>query len=1246
MTVSIGPRIGVEGVKQFRQAFIEITNEAKRFDAEMKRITATFSTNDSAMTRNRKIREQLTKQIEHQKGVVKVASDTYEEAVKAETRAAENYEKAQERAQKKVAELTDEKKKLERQVNKEFDAYIKQETHIELLQKDYDKAAENVAFYSDKLGKSHPYVVQLTKALDDQGKELDEEKAKLKQQETAVNSAAKAVRENEAEQRKANKTVEDASNTLYRASSRVDKYGTDVENAKIKLAEYEEQLRQVPSSLETVGKYMTDFGSTVEGIGDKLSTYITAPLTALGTYGVKNASNLADGMAKVYTIATETQEPMAEMKQGLIDLSDATGFALDDLTEAAYQSVSASVDAGKAVEFLGDATKLARAGFTSTTKSVDLLTTIINAYGYEVEDAAQISDVLLKTQNDGKTIIDELADSMGIVVPTAAAYHVSLEQLSAAYATMTKQGVKTSRATTFINALFTELENSSKDVAKILQAETGRSFAQLMDDGWSLGQVLQVLYENVDQDSEAFANLFKNVRSGRAANALMADDLGILNDEIERMGDATGQTDYALQMLETPSLKARRALNKLKNSTVDLGETLIDQFYPVFEKLTDVVTDFRDWIKNLSDEEKKNIVRTGELIALAGPLLKYGGKVITGVGKTIGLFSKLSKATEGATSAGKAFTAIIDAEGLGFGALAQATGIAVGAYVALGAAAKFSYDTYRESIVSANSLNDAQKELVQSATELNTSTREMSDASKEEAENISKNADNARTLVERYNGLVEQTGLATESQQAMADVYLGQLASALGMEKDQIKALIDENGFLKDSIYEVIDAKKANAILSTYDDDYANAVKSRIEAQKEVRRLTKQQSEEEEALAKATENLTYWQNKANEESKTGLGISDATQKALDAAVIAHSAANTAYEETTTGLNNANEALLRINTTITNYEGLQAAVMTGSAEEIALAIDKITTEFISAKDGSKEALEQQVKDTRSAWLDIKREYEKGTAGITKEQVQQLERLAIAAQKELDNYGNIVTTSISDTDRKVLQDMYNHYKPLKDASARNKEAMMSGIDGFKKEAPKSVEAGGTGMVNTLHAKIEPVKTETTNIKNAALAGLDKEGLRTEMEATGKYATEGFVKGLKSVPVEPPAKDIGKRAVDALNGRVQVSSPSKVTEETGKFFSEGFAIGIQKETSLVRQASEKMAQSAVDSSWMMNHYTPTGLGYTAGGMTSNTRNITAPISVNVNVNGNVDDVDQLAEVIADRINSQIIRQNEVFA
>lgn len=102
----------------------------------------------------------------------------------------------------------------------------------------------------------------------------------------------------------------------------------------------------------------------------------------------------------------------------------------------------------------------------------------------------------------------------------------------------------------------------------------------------------------------------------------------------------------------------------------------------------------------------------------------------------------------------------------------------------------------------------------------------------------------------------------------------------------------------------------------------------------------------------------------------------------------------------------------------------------------------------------------------------------------------------------------------------------------------------------------------------------------------------------------------------------------------------------EQVGEYFTQGFAIGISNENNLAKQSARNMAQSAVDSSWMTSNWTPTGLGYMSQGMSSNTKNITAPINVNVNVSGNVDDVDALADVIAERINDQIIRKNEVFA
>jgi ABC-type proline/glycine betaine transport system substrate-binding protein len=53
------------------------------------------------------------------------------------------------------------------------------------------------------------------------------------------------------------------------------------------------------------------------------------------------------------------------------------------------------------MEVLNASVKAARAGYTDTTKVAELLSKVINAYGYSARDAAYLSDVLFKTVEVG-----------------------------------------------------------------------------------------------------------------------------------------------------------------------------------------------------------------------------------------------------------------------------------------------------------------------------------------------------------------------------------------------------------------------------------------------------------------------------------------------------------------------------------------------------------------------------------------------------------------------------------------------------------------------------------------------------------------------------------------------------------------------------------------------------------------------------------------------------------------------------
>lgn len=415
-------------------------------------------------------------------------------------------------------------------------------------------------------------------------------------------------------------------------------------------------------SFAKAGDSLVDLGANMERTGDRIAsvgagiTKATAPIAAAGAAAVKLAADYEDAVAKVYTIMDKSAMSTEQMSKNILDLSTATGKSAVELSEATYQALSASVATEKVGGFVESAVKLAKAGFTETSTAVDTLTTVVNAYGYSAEDAAMISDKLVQTQNKGKTTVDELAQSMGNVIPTASAYNVSLDNLCSAYVVMTKQGINTANATTAINGMLTELADSGSGVAKILQEKTGKSFGQLMAEGRSLGDVMENLNQSVDGDSEAFANLWGNVRASKGALALANAGASEFTATMGDMAESTGLCEKALEDLQTPAAKANKAINAVKNTGIELGEEIIGAAVPSLEKLSDMAQGLYKWFSELDEGTKQNIVRMGALAVAAGPVVTVFGKMYSGVGslvkslgsgmQSVGAFSAAMKTAE------------------------------------------------------------------------------------------------------------------------------------------------------------------------------------------------------------------------------------------------------------------------------------------------------------------------------------------------------------------------------------------------------------------------------------------------------------------------------------------------------------------------------------------------------------------------------------------------------------------------
>lgn len=309
-------------------------------------------------------------------------------------------------------------------------------------------------------------------------------------------------------------------------------------------------------------------------IADLVKT-ASSQLTNLAQSAIRNGSVYETSLAKVGTIADLGKLSIQKLGSQITDMSNTMGIAATDIAEATYQAISAGQDTANAVEFAGQAAKLATAGFTSTTSAVDILTTALNAYGLSADQATHVSDVLLTTQNLGKTSVDELSSSMGKVIPLAAAYNVSVENLSSGLAVMTANGIATAEATTYTKSMLNELGDTGSSVGKILQQQTGKSFAQLNAEGKSLGDVLQILYDSVGGDSTAFAGLWSSVEAGTGALSLASGGADKFNGVLAQMVDSAGATDTAYQtMTDTFQHSMESLQTTAENLSIDFFEAM------------------------------------------------------------------------------------------------------------------------------------------------------------------------------------------------------------------------------------------------------------------------------------------------------------------------------------------------------------------------------------------------------------------------------------------------------------------------------------------------------------------------------------------------------------------------------------------------------------------------------------------------------------------------------------------------
>lgn len=524
----------------------------------------------------------------------------------------------------------------------------------ESLTKQLDLHNKKVEFYNNSMEKTSKTMQEnikkkdeLIKSIDSANSKYDEaiklygkESEQAKKAKDEVDKLTEEYKKKEIAIESNAKRIKSYENELNRANTEINKTQGELNKVTKELQEQDNKWKNASKTLDEHSEKLKNYGSKVSGVGDNILKF-TAPIAAAGIASAKFSMDFEDSMAKVSTISDDSQVPLSDLGKAIINLSNDSGVASTEIANNVYDAISAGQSTGDAVNFVTNSTKLAKAGFAEAGQSLDLLTTILNAYELEASQVTKVSDILINTQDKGKVTVGELSASMGKVIPTAKAFGVNLEQVATGYAIMTAKGIKSAETTTYMNSMFNELGKSGTKASDTIKEVAGKSFQELIKEGKSVGDILALIKEHADKNNLSLADMFGSAEAGKAALILSNNAGQDFNNMLKDMNDTAGSTDSAFnKVASTGNNKLKKTLNELKNESIRFGDAIA----PVLDKAVDLIGKITDKISNLSDEQLESIAKWGMISVASGGALKVIGGGISTVGNIAGGISKLTGA--------------------------------------------------------------------------------------------------------------------------------------------------------------------------------------------------------------------------------------------------------------------------------------------------------------------------------------------------------------------------------------------------------------------------------------------------------------------------------------------------------------------------------------------------------------------------------------------------------------------------
>lgn len=1042
-----------------------------------------------------------------------------------------------------------------------------------------------------------------TAGMDDWSDSAEGLQAKIKQLGSVLNSQKRQLELANEELEKTKKIYGENSAETDRARIKVNNYEAAVAKTEKQLGDYETALTDVENStedLEDATEKAKDGFTVMKGaLSSLVADGIRAAISAfkdLAKETFNAGANFESAMSQVAAVSGAGADEIDKLTAKAKEMGESTKFSASESAEAFNYMAMAGWKTEDMIGGIEGIMNLAAASGADLATTSDIVTDALTAMGYSASDSAKLADVMAAASSNANTNVEMMGQTFQYAAPIVGALGYNMEDTAVAIGMMANAGIKGEKAGTALRSILTRLSAPPKECATEME-KLGISLTDSKGNMKDLDTVIKDLrkaFSKLEESEQTAAA--KHIAGQEAMSGLLAVVNGAPAD-FNKLTKAVNESEGAAkQMADTMNDNVSGQITLLKSKIEGIMIKVFEKASGSIRKAIDSISkglDSVDW--NKFSESAGN---AAEKIADLFNFVIQNAPTIVNWLKTIATAFITYKAVSTITSVYSAFTGLFKAVKSGTSIMAALNSTMLlnpYALVAAGIAGlTFALNSYvkkqQEAVIAENSLSDAQQETVDSIKSSYKEYQAANEARKEAMASVNNEYDHIRELKDEYNGLINSNGEVKKGYEDRANFIIDQLAKSLGVERSEIEKNIGKNGEFEKSIDSVIQKKQAEAILLANEADYTKAVQNKTNALNTYQEAVKIADEAEAKYKSTSDALIEGQKKYQDLLQYGTPEAvQAYSSRLAELQDANDAAKKSFEDAKTAVSDAESEYVGYNTTIKNYEGLSAAILDGDQKKIKKSLTNMQNDFITAKTGTKNTLNQQIHDFEKNYENLKKAVEDGMPGVTEVQVKEAKTLVDRAKKEFDKLppeaesaGNKAGSGYAKKIGEKQGEVLNAGKLLAERAKTGTESETDSIE-------KAGETKGKYFVTGMEKFEENAKTGGKNLAKEAKKGADTKDETTDSEKSGSNFGEGFFNGIGKwlSKVFNRGKNLAQEAEKGVKEGQKEGSPSKLTFQSGVYFTQGYINGISSMQGALVKTVQNMVKTVISEMGKMDRF-----------------------------------------------------------